>query len=416
MFILTVIQRQRFKGKAGYILLLFTTIVWVFLASGCFEPQEDERIIIYNDAGSLLPRIEYRNEVVVIDTQGVLPKVLQSAIVDTIILTLVAEVTPPVYNGDTLQATDVIIHGQKAYVSYNMRGETFLGGVDVFDINNITTPQLISSAVFTDTDVNGLTEQGGTLYLAAATERPDYDSPAVLEVVTLSGGLLTDQSTTIDIPSWAATDVEVAAGRIYVTSGAAGGYVSILDAGSFNLQDSIAVEDARGVSADESDVGVVAGTPARLLTFDRDSGILTHDYALMGATIEFSKSTIEINRSKAILGLGDGGTQIVCLETGEVIEYVPQPSALDLDPSVTVTNAATTYKKTLFMSNGEAGVYVAMAKPNFSDKDCMVDNLQVLGKFRFDNFQSVNHVTYRNDVLFIAGGLGGLKILAVQTD
>jgi len=240
--------------------LTFTENYGHNFTNGCFEPQEDERIIIDNNAASLSHRIEYVNEVVVIDTLGVLPKALQWTLADTIILTLVAEVTPPVYNGDTLQATDVIIHDRKVYISYNIRGDTFLGGVDVFDINDITTPQLISSAVFTDTEVNGLTEQGGTLYLASATERPDFASPAVLEMVTLSGGLLTDQSTTIDVPSYAATDVEVAAGRIYVTSGTAGGYVSILDARSFNLLNSIPVEDARGVSADKQDVGVGTGS------------------------------------------------------------------------------------------------------------------------------------------------------------
>ena len=95
---------------------------------------------------------------------------------------------------------------------------------------------------------------------------------------------------------------------------------------------------------------------------------------------------------------------------------MPQPNVAGLDATVTVTNAATTDNKTLFMANGEAGVYVAMAVTRFDSKDCTVDNLQLLGKFRFDDFQSVNHVTYRNDVLFIAGGLGGLKILTVQTD
>ncbi|MFC1618826.1 hypothetical protein ACFL45_02670 [Candidatus Neomarinimicrobiota bacterium] len=388
----------------------------ILLVVACLEQQEDERIVIDNDPGSLSERVDYTNETVPIDTQGVAAASLRKAPADSIVLTLVAEVAPPEYDGQVLQATDVNIKGQKAYVSYNMRGETFLGGVDVFDISDITSPQLVSSAIFTDTDVSGLTEQGGALYLASATERPGFDSPAVLEVVTLKSGLLTDDVSTIDLPSYAGTDVEVAGNYVYVTSGADGGVVTVLSTGSLEQQYSFEADDARGVSADDQDVGVVAGTPTRLLTFNRNTGNLVHDYILTGATIPFSKSTIEINRSKAILGVGDGGTQIVCLETGTVIEQITQPVVAGLDASVTVTNAATTYKKTLFMSNGEAGVYVALSETNFDSKGCDVDNLQLVGKFRFDDFQSVNHVAYRSDVLFIAGGLGGLKIVIVQTD
>jgi hypothetical protein len=405
------------KSLFGYPLGLWLSVTaLLFLAVACFEQQVDERIVIDNDLGSLSERVDYTNETVPIDTQGVAAASLRKAPADSLVLTLVAEVIPPEYDGLVLQATDVTIKGQKAYVSYNMRGETFLGGVDVFDITDITAPQLISSAVFADTDVNGLTERGGTLYLASATERPDFDSPAILEVIILDRGRLNSEVRTVDLPSYAGTDVEVAGNYVYVTSGADGGYVTVLLPTSLQQQYAFEVYDARGVSADDQDVGVVAGDPARLITFNRNTGQRVHDYTLTGATIPFSKSTIEINRSKAILGVGDGGTQIVCLETGTVIEQIPQPIVAGLDASVTVTNAATTYKKTLFMSNGEAGVYVALAGSNFDSRGCEVDNLRLVGKFRFDDFQSVNHVTYRNDVLFIAGGLGGLKILTVQTN
>lgn len=388
--------------------------VIALLPAGCLEPDPEARILVENDSGELAGRVTYTSVEVPIDTQGVAPKALLSAPTDSITLMLVAEVAPPVHEGQTLQATDVVIKGKKVYVSYNYQGEIFLGGVDIFDITDISTPQLISSALLTDTDVNGLAVSGDQLFLATATERADYDSPAVLEQIILSGGLLTDETTIVDLPSYAATDVEVAGGRVYVTSGADGGQVTILSKDDLAVERSYPVEDARGVSADKKDVAVVAGTPARLLTFDLNLGELEFDYTLTGATIPFSKSTIEINRSKAILALGDGGTQIICLATGETLAVIPQPIVAGLDLSVTVTNAATVDKKTLFMANGEAGVYVARAVTKLDSKDCSVDNLRLIGKFRFGDFQSVNHVAYKSGVLFIAGGLGGLKILTVE--
>ena len=380
------------------------------------SPEEEKRIIIENDASTLSIRVEHINEIVTIDSLPGFGRKTISGNGDTVILTLVAEVLPPIYDGITLQATDVRIKDNKAYVSYNVRGETFLGGVDVYDINDTSVPQLLSSAIFTDTDVNGLMEKGGYLYLASATEGTDFSSPAILERIELSGGLLTSNSSILDLPSYAATDVDIANNWIYVTSGALAGYLNIIDENTLTKHDSVGIEDARGVDTDDNDVGVVAGTPARLLTFDRESATLKNSHILIGANIPFSKSTIELNKKKAILALGDGGTQIVCLETGAVIDSVPQPIVPDLDPSVTVTNAAEADNKLLFMASGEAGVYVGIAESEFDSEDCEVDNLQVLGNIRFADFQSVNHVAYKEDVLFIAGGLGGLKILTVQVN
>lgn len=394
----------------GFILLVLFYFV-------CEEPSEEEkRIIINNDESTLSLRIHHTNEEVNIDSLQVLTGRAISDKTDIVILTLVAEVVPPTHDGITLQATDIHIKGNKVYVSYNVSGETFLGGIDVFEIQDISLPELVSNAIFTDTDVNGLTEKGGFLYLASATEQTNFSSPAILERIELSGGLLTINSTILDLPSYAATDVAVAKNWIYVTSGALGGYVTIIDKNTFTKHDSVEIEDARGVDTDDNDVGIVAGTPARLLTFDRELATLKNDYILTGANIPFSKSTIELNKKKAILALGDGGTQIVCLETGTVIDSVPQPVISDLTPSVTVTNAATADKRLLFMANGEAGVYVGIAETKFDSKDCEVDNLKLLGNIRFGDFQSVNHVAYKNDVLFIAGGLGGLKILTVKVD
>jgi len=393
-------------------------IVLVFVATACSDlDSSSERILIENNPSVLSTRIQYSQDIIPIDTTNFRNKVGRSTPVnaDTVVLTLVAEVSPPEYDGIVLQATDVRIEDDMAYVSYNVQGETFLGAIDIFDVGNIDQPILLSSAIFTDTDVNGIKEKSGFLYLACATERVGFSSPAVLERIELNDdGLLTNNSEAIDLPSFAATDVDVAKNWIYVTSGALGGYVTILDEDTFTKHDSVSIEDARGVDADKNNVGVVAGTPARLLTFDRDLGTLENDWSLSGATIEFSKSTIEIKKKKAILALGDGGTQIICLETGDVIETIPQPIVSGLDSAVTVTNAATVEKRLLFMANGEAGVYVAIADTKFDSKDCDVDGLELMGQFRFDDLQSVNHINYKGEVMFIASGLGGLKILTVD--
>ena len=136
----------------------------------------------------------------------------------------------------------------------------------------------------------------------------------------------------------------------------------------------------------------------------------------LAPTLIFLNQQLRFTEKKAVLALGDGGTQIVCLDNGDVIEQIDPPTVDDLDPSVTVTNAASTDSKTLYMSNGEAGVYIAWTQDKFDSRDCDVTNLQMIGQFRFDDLQSVNHIKVDGEYLFVAGGLGGLKILRISED
>jgi hypothetical protein len=351
------------------------------------------------------------NEPVEIDT-SIQDGSLARPAVRPVTLTLLAEVEPPSVNGQTLQATDIYIKLNKAYVAYNMVGEPYLGAVDIFNVRDEEDPELISSVIFTDSDVNGLTYKDNYLYLAMATSRSEFSSPAVVEKVRIRHDQLTDETETFDVPSWAATDVEVSRNHLFVTSGADSGHVTVVRLSNDTVEFSYPVEDARGVDTDGDEVVVVAGTPARVVTFDYDDAELIDDFSLSGANIPFSKSTIEVFRRKAVVALGDGGTQIICLNDGSVIETIAPPVVEDLDPSVTVTNAVTTSGKSLYISNGEAGVYVAWSQDRFSSNNCDVDDLQMIGDFRFGDLQSVNAVKVSGKHLFVAGGLGGLKILS----
>ncbi|MCF6237299.1 MAG: hypothetical protein L3J79_00540, partial [Candidatus Marinimicrobia bacterium] len=370
------------------------------------------RIALENDLQILSSRITYVNEVVELDT-SIQDTGLIKASQNPINLVLIAEVESPTVSGEVLQATDVYVKDNKASVAYNMIGEPFLGAVDVFNVRDEEDPELISSMYFTDSDVNGLAYKNNYLYLTMATDRAEFDSPAVVERVRIRSGVLTDETETFDIPSWAATDVAVSSHHLFVTSGAEGGQVTVIRLSDHEIEFSYPVEDARGVGTDDEEIAIIAGTPARLLTFNYESGELLEEFSLSGANIPFSKSTIEVYRRKAVVALGNGGVQIICLENGEVIEEIPPPVIPDLDESVTVANAATTSGKTLYMSNGEAGVYVAWSRDKFNSRNCEVDDIQMIGSFRFDDLQSVNHVKVKGNYLYVAGGLGGLKILRV---
>jgi hypothetical protein len=109
--------------------------------------------------------------------------------------------------------------------------------------------------------------------------------------------------------------------------------------------------------------------------------------------------------------------QVLSLATGNVLGHVPLPDPADLglDPSVVVTNSVSAEGNLLFISNGEAGVYVAQSDIPFEqDWGETLHAITVLGKLRFNALQSVNHVAYKDGVLFVASGLGGLKVVRLS--
>jgi len=389
--------------------LLFVSLTSLLTLASCITNESNKNIVVENNSEALSSRVIYTNKVIEIVDNSNNNKPTQAPKKEDALLTLIAEVDPPSYEGTTLQATEVIIKGNKAYVSYNVAGETMLGAIEVFNITKEDNPELESSVILTDTDVNGITVHGNDLYFAGASSTLH----AMLARMKMNAGKLTDEITIIDLPGFAGTDVDVSGNFVYATSGDNAG-VSILNKSDLSLFSYHVVDDARGVDVDNDGVVVVYGTDAGIITFDQNSGVLQNDFPLNGATISESKSTVEVKKGKAILALGDGGTQIVCTTTGEVIDSIPVPIVIGLDASKAITNSATAYKTALFMSNGEAGAYIALAENSFSNNNCDVENLTMLGKLQLEDEQSVNHILFRNNTLFVASGTGGLKILEVS--
>ena len=159
---------------------------------------------------------------------------------------------------------------------------------------------------------------------------------------------------------------------------------------------------------------MVQGTPGQISVFDKNSLALLNSFPFSGANIPESKSTVQVLGGKALIAAGTGGLQVLSINTGEVVGTVPVPTVPGLDSSVVVTNAVSADEELVFISNGEAGVYLAEVAEKFEDTGSEdSQEITLLGKLRFDNLQSVNHVAYKSDMLFVAAGLGGLKIVWV---
>jgi hypothetical protein len=390
------------------------------------QDQSNDRIGITNDAAALASRVTYHDDSVAIAASGIGYPVssasgpvlsIQAVNAASIKLTLKAEVSPPSIDGKALQATSVSIVGDRAVVSYNMRGEAYLGAIDVFDISDKNKPVLRSEALFQNADINAVSTLGGLLVATEATSDTAFEHPAVVEVLFLIGNyLVLNDNWRLGLTSYAGTSSAISGGRAYVTSGDDGGLV-VFDPWNHPVFASVDLHDARWVDVGDGKVVVLQGTPGQISVFDEGTMDPVGTFSFTGADIAESKSTLELAGGKAFIAAGTGGVQVLSTSTGTVVGSVPRPdpTSLGLASDVVVTNAVALDDNLLFISNGEAGVYVAQGSQNFKDTGSETQqSITMLGRLQFGSLESVNHVAFKDDYLIIAAGLGGLKIVKVN--
>ncbi len=426
----------RFGPRIAWVSIAIATIA--ILTASCSDdvagpadpPDESNgRIDITNDEGTLDDRVNQEDTDVPIDpaagsTQVRIPSSSMQAASAALSLTLVSEIQPPTVDGQVVQATSVAIEGSKVTASYNMRGAPRLGAIDLISTSTLARPRLTASATFIDSDISAIGSDGGFIYAAEATDAVGFEVPAALERLKFQNGKFTlDDNLRLPLTSYAATSALAANSFVYATSGD-GGHVFAFERSSMEIRGQYPLDDARWAAWDRDSgrLVVVQGTPGRISVFVEGefpggSMTLLNTFPFPGADVPESKSTIEISGGKAFIAAGPEGVQIVCLDNGQVVGSVPRPdpAALGLDPSVVVTNAVTVDEDILFISNGEAGIYVARAAQDF-DRTACTDQQQitVLGKLRFADLQSANHVDYKNRWLAVAAGLGGVKLVRVS--
>jgi hypothetical protein len=373
--------------------------------------QSDGRITITNDEDRLSDRI-----IITDDDVTVSGGAGKGTVATAFFLKLVAQVNPPTVNGQKLQATSVDLKGNFAYVSYMMRGNPAIGAIDVVQVKGVSNAVLRSSATFTDTDVIGLTYDSGNVYAAEATSNPAFDVPAVIERISTSGGSKLDLARNFRrmLTSYAATSVTTLDGAVYVTTGNTGGLYQIAQSDSLPVTRFVALDDARWVDHDGSNIVVAQGTPGRLAVFNPGTLAPVRTITFPGAATPESKSTVRLIGGKALVAAGEGGVKLIDLATGTIVGSIACPTVAGLDPSVTVTNAVDATGPYVFVSNGEAGIYLALATRDLETLTGQTPiTLLTLGKLQFSSQQSVNHVAFDGSTLAIACGLGGVRFVTM---
>jgi len=328
-------------------------------------------------------------------------------------LTLVAEVTPPSVEGHVVQANDIEISGNKAIVAFNYAGDVFAGAVQVIDFSRPSRPELVSEVRYASADVNSVALQGSQVFVGLSVDDAALTTPAIVEELKLSRGLeRTDEWQ--QMPSWAVTDLVVHGDVLVAAVGARDGGLVTLRRHDLALTAFAPAADTRAVALGGGGLMSVCGGPGRLLEHRVNGLTLVKSTAVPGYAQEGAKGTIEWSSGRSYLGTGDAGLQV----RDQGGDMLAQLANTEFSNRVAegVVNAFTVSNHLGFVAAGPAGVQVVrLGRYRCDGREAEDDSaLRVLGELDLEEGASCNMVRARNDVLVVAGGAGGVKIVTME--
>ncbi len=363
-----------------------------------------------------------------------------------------AEVEAPAGKNElhTMQATHVAIDkvNQKAFVSYNTRGELSDGMVDIFDISDLSNPRIVAQYHVEDLDISSVAYYNGRIYIAGASQ--DYKKPdwAVIQILEEKGDSVVSV-TRKQIGSYVATDLTVTDEGVYIISGTAGNlvfYKHTYTGSKYTITKAagpVAIADARSLAVNGNFVYVldageykttgnetygqfVPTTTAGIRVFDKNNLTEITQWSGFGAQKQFEAKTELDADNNYIFSAWQPTGLLVYNKNGTVVQTIPGPQT----PTGGfygdfVTNSATINGRLLMVSNGGAGAslyaqtdntavpYAMLGSFDFNSAYLDYFDQNSISHTAFDARQSVNFMASEGNVIFVATGLGGLKIIEI---
>ncbi|RYZ49110.1 MAG: hypothetical protein EOP07_24860 [Proteobacteria bacterium] len=185
--------------------------------------------------------------------------------------------------------------------------------------------------------------------------------------------------------------------------------------GTLAITKTTALTDARSVGFTPAGLPMVlSGQPGRVNTMTA-AGDISSTFALGGAATVQSKSNLYVGSKWSVATLSEGGFKIFCNSDGTVIATVPQVTISGTPAAKTVTNAVTSANGVIYTANGEAGIYVYYVRSSGSST-CGSGSVTPMGSMNIGGSTlSANGVFANGLNLFVADGLGGLRVMTTVT-
>lgn len=421
-----------FKRPYSIALLFFAFVLASCSTSNSDDDEgeiiETDQLRIENSVSTVVERYSEMDEEVEIDTTQGQPLSGRGKVAPPNFgLRLVSQINSPIVRGTRVQAT-MAYHdrGSRVLISYNVRGADAFGAIDITRIrSNGRNIDIRSSVQFFTADVNAVVTNDNRVHTALSTGDArivdDGERSAALSFGYQGFNVDLNTLSFSSAPSFAGNSIAIHNDRVYMTSGNTGG-LTILNSDLSQELGFVPLPEARWVDANNNYLVVLQGDTdgdqmGSLAIIDPVSFQVMNEYPFPGAYTPEAKNTVELFNHLAFIGAGKAGVQIMDLTNGNIIGNIPipDPGSLGLSPDVVTTNAVSVDDDKIFISNGEAGVYVAQSDDDLEDIDPGEQlDIELVGRLRFNNLQSANHVAFRRNILIVAAGLGGVKTVSIE--
>lgn len=329
-------------------------------------------------------------------------------------ITYVGQTQPITIAGQVVQANDIKIEGDRAYIAYNCAGDPFLGALQIIDIHDPQHPTILKQIEFTDLDIDCVALDGNRLLFGGGANPDRFPFRSFIGAVDLNN---TTPGAILDslhgLKSYAATSIAVQGDRIYVGVGAKDGGIDVLDKG-LNETAFLSAPDVRDVVPYQNGMLALSGTtdsqqqaPTLLLG---DTAIQQR-IPLQASLMPYTKAAVDlIDGRTALLALSNSGLIAVNLKSPQTPLYsLTNPSTSELYE----TNSVSSDGDLVFVANGEYGFRVL--KLNGSGGFAtMLGYHPMSGSAYGGQHYSANQVAFRAQNLFVASGVGGVNIYQLQ--
>ena len=336
------------------------------------------------------------------------------------------------------QATHVKItdDAKYAFVSYNTKYDDRIGGIVVFDVSNIEVPKVVAELTMNNGELSAIDYDpvSSILYATGATDsrscgyRGDAN-PAFVISVKLDGVMKFKEETPSYrmLTSYQGTSIKVANGYVYVTTGDGAngtkGGLYVLNKELTEVVNFFEADNARSIDVDESgNIYLMQAEYARITQLDSNGNNPKMIYSATNeAKQHHAKSELAVWNGYLFSAGNESGMRMINIADGSVAGSLVWPAGSHPENHVTNSVALNVDKKSytkegsyfnsnlLLLANGGKGVYWYDIVGN---KIVSCNN----NSFSFGDRYSANYVASRGNVVFVADGLGGLKILSIELD
>ena len=351
----------------------------------------------------------------------------------------VANVLPVMVGEQVVQANDIVVVGDRAYVAYNVAGPVFAGAIQIIDISTPSLPKVVYELRLEGMNVHAIhyDQVHDELVFGGGADILVWGGRSYIAKFRTSAALQSDEDLVTDVrdsltflPSYHLTSITQISGQsnYFVAVGAEDGQIIELNR-DFTVHTQRGIGDVRDITTLGDKFYALAGTHHNPATTGRVVRSLTDeetDLPIIDFASPEHKAVIDLQQGDggsayAYLALSEHGLQVWRLKHNSSLEELlvyelPNPPTMHSQ-----TNSVSSSGDLVFLANGGYGFRILKVNGYTEGDEPQSPYAELVGFHEmsgdlYPHQYSANHIVFHQNILFVASGSSGLNIYLLSPD